>query len=84
MNSNDEWIIIQYQYDRIRNYKDIDQELYNYYEQGNTIKVRFVNITLSTGETETIMTNLDNKEFTSDDINYIYQKRWELKQAMLI
>ncbi len=91
MNSNDEWVIIQYQYDRIRNYKDTDQELYNYYEQGNTIKIRFVNITLSTGEIETIMTNLDNKEFTSDDINYIYQKRWgietsyaHLKESMMI
>ncbi len=91
MNSNDEWVIIQYQYDRIRNYKDVDQELYNYYEQGNTIKVRFVNITLSTGEIETIMTNLDDQEFTSDDINYIYQKRWgietsyaHLKESMMI
>lgn len=91
MNSDDEWVEIQYQYDRIRNYKDIDPELYNYYESGNTIKIRFVNIILPTGEIETIMTNLDNKIFTKEDINHIYQLRWGietsyayLKESMMI
>lgn len=91
MVSNDEWVTIQYQYDRIRPYKDRDTELYEYYENGNTIKVRFVNIVLSTGEIETIMTNLDSNEFTLDDINKIYNLRWGietsyayLKESMMI
>lgn len=91
MTSNDEWVTIQYQYDRVRAYKDRDTELYEYYENGNTIKIRFVNIVLSTGEIETIMTNLDNNEFTSEDINKIYNLRWGietsyayLKESMMI
>ncbi len=91
MKTNDEWVEIQYQYDRIRNYKNTDQEFYDFYESGNTIKIRFVNIILPTGEVETLMTNLDNEEFTTGDINYIYQKRWGietsydyLKESMMI
>lgn len=89
MSSNDEIVEIKYQYDRIRNYKDKDPEFYNYYEEGNTINLRFVNILLPTGEVETLLTNLSDKEFKSEDINYIYQNRWgietnyhELKESM--
>ena len=91
MHTDDEWVEIQYQYDRIRAYKNTDEELYNYYESGNTIKVRFVNIELSSGEIETIITNLDSETFTTEDINYIYQLRWGietsyayLKESMMI
>lgn len=91
MACDDEWVTIQYQYDRIRGNKDSDPELYQYYEDGNTIKIRFVNIELPTGEIETIMTNLDSAEFTTDDISKIYNLRWEietsyayLKESMMI
>lgn len=91
MTSNDEWVTIQYQYDRIRGNKDSNPELYQYYEDGNTIKIRFVNIELPTGEIETIMTNLDSDEFTTDDISKIYNLRWGietsyayLKESMMI
>lgn len=91
MTSDDEWVTIQYQYDRIRSYKDSDPELYQYYENGNTIKIRFVNIKLSTGEIETIMTNLDSDKFNTDDIKTIYNLRWGietsyayLKESMMI
>lgn len=40
MKSNDEVIEIKYQYDRIRNYVDKDEEFYKYYENGNTISLR--------------------------------------------
>ncbi len=90
MKSNDEWVDLQYQYDRIRNYKDIDKDFYDFYENGNTIKIRFVNIDLPTGEIETLITNLES-EFTTEDINFIYQKRWGietsynyLKESMMI
>ena len=91
MTTNDEWVEIQYQYDRIRKHIQDDKELYNYYESGNTIKVRFVNIELPTGEVETIMTNLESDIFSTEDINYIYQLRWGietsyayLKESMMI
>lgn len=91
MKTDDEIVEIKYQYDRIRNYIYSDTELYNYYENGNTMKVRFVNIKLSTGEIETIITNLDQKDFTKEDINYLYQLRWGietsyayLKESMMV
>ncbi len=91
MTSNDEWVEIQYQYDRIRKHINDDKELYNYYESGKTIKIRFVNIKLPTGEVETIMTNLESDLFSTKDINYIYQLRWGietsyayLKESMMI
>lgn len=91
MKSNDEIVEIKYQYDRIRNYKDKDEEFYNYYEDGNTISLRFVNIKLPTGEIETIMTNISENKLSSEDINKIYQLRWgietsyhELKESMQV
>lgn len=91
MTSDDEVIEIQYQYDRIRNYKDKDKEFYEFYENGNTISLRFVNVELPTGEIETIITNIVIDELPSEDINRIYGLRWgietsyhELKESMMI
>ena len=91
MKTNDEFVEIKYQYDRIRNYKDKDEEFYNYYENGNTISLRFVNIELPTGEIETIITNINNKDLSREDISKIYQLRWgietsyhELKESMQV
>lgn len=91
MKTDDEFVEIKYQYDRIRNYKDKDEEFYKYYENGNTISLRFVNIKLSTGEIETIITNINSDNLTSEDINKIYQLRWgietsyhELKESMQV
>lgn len=81
MRTNDEIVEIEYQYDRVKYYKKVDNELYEYYENGNTIKVRFVNIILPTGEVETILTNLNTKEFTTEDINYLYQLRWGIETS---
>lgn len=91
MTTNDEWVEVQYQYDRIRKHIKDDKELYNYYESGKAIKIRFVNIELPTGEVETIMTNLESDIFSTEDINYLYQLRWGietsyayLKKSMMI
>lgn len=91
MISEDEIIEIQYQYDQIKNYKEKDPEFYEYYELGNRMKVRFVNIKLPSGEIETIITNLSQEEFGKEDINKIYQSRWgietsyhELKESMQV
>ena len=91
MQSDDEIVEIKYQYDRIRAYKNKDEEFYNYYKNGNTISLRFVNIKLSTGEIETIMTNIGEDELSIEDINKIYKLRWgietsyhELKESMQV
>ena len=81
MRTNDEIVEIEYQYDRVKYYKKVDNELYEYYENGNTIKVRFVNIILPTGEVETLLTNLNTKEFKTEDINYLYQLRWRIETS---
>lgn len=81
MTSNDEWVDIGYQYDRIRAYRESDKELYEFYESGNTVKVRFVKVILKTGEVEILLTNLDNKEFTTEEIQYIYQLRWGIETS---
>lgn len=91
MKTNDEIVEIKYQADRIRHFKNKDEEFYNYYQEGNTISVRMVNITLSTGEVETLITNLEKEEFNTEDLNNIYKQRWciesnyhELKESMMI
>ena len=91
MQSDDEIVEIKYQYDRIRAYKNKDEEFYNYYKNGNTISLRFVNIKLSTGEIETLMTNIGEHELSIEDINKIYKLRWgietsyhELKESMQV
>lgn len=86
MESDDEIVEIKYQYDRIRNFKNKDVEFYNYYESGNTISLRFVNIMLSTGEIETLITNLKKEDFSKEDLNNIYKQRnyHKLKESMMI
>lgn len=77
MKSNDEIIEIQYEYNRIKHYKKSAPELYEYYINGNTIKLRAVKIELGI-ETEIILTNLD---FTYEEIKELYRMRWSIESA---
>jgi hypothetical protein len=79
MKSHDEWIELSYETNRIRYWKDKDSELYEFYENGNTLKVRLVKIELKTGETEVLMTNLKEEDFTCEDIAHIYKMRWGIE-----
>ena len=80
MKSNDEVLEIPYQYDRIRYYKDKDPEFYNLMlETKESIKVRFVKITLSTGETEILITNLTQEEVSTEEMNELYNSRWGIE-----
>lgn len=79
MTSNDEIIELGYEYNRIKHYEDKDPEVYNYFKNGGTIKVRCVKIELNTGEIEYLFTNLEMDEFTTEDINEIYQLRWKIE-----
>jgi len=91
LKSNDEQVDIEYQYDRLRYYKEKNNELYKFYKDGNKINIRIVNIELPTGEIETLATNLSENIFSLDDLDYIYMTRWnseinyhELKESMKI
>lgn len=77
MKSNDEEIEIEYEYNRIRYLKKTAPELYEYYLNGNTIKVRAVKIKLET-ETEILLTNLD---FTYEEIKELYKLRWSIEST---
>ena len=79
MKTNDEIIEIGYEYNRVKYYKETDKELYDYLMNGNTIKIRCVKITLETGEIEYLLTNLDEEEFTYEDINELYKLRWKIE-----
>lgn len=77
MKSNDEEIEIKYEYNRIKYLKKTAPELYEYYINGNTIKLRAVKIKLET-ETEILLTNLD---FTYEEIKELYKLRWSIEST---
>lgn len=79
MKSDDEWVEIENLYSRIRYYKTNDNELYNYYQSGNKVKVRFVKLPLETGEIEILVTNLSDNEFSKEELAELYQLRWGIE-----
>ena len=81
MQSDDEYVEIQYQYDRIANYKEKDEELYNYYMNGNRLNVRLTKVTLPTGETEILVSNLSMEEFSTEDLYELYGFRWGIETS---
>lgn len=79
MKSNDEIVKIYGNYDKLRHWKK-DKEIYKYFKnEDNYVEVRIVNITLSTGEIETIITNLSQEEFTTNEIGKLYGMRWGIE-----
>lgn len=79
MKTDDEIIEITANIGRLANYKKTDLELYNYLKEGNSINVRCVKIELSTGEIEYLFTNLSKEEFTKEEINELYNLRWNVE-----
>lgn len=79
MKSNDEFIEIGYEYNRVRYYKEKDPELYEYLKNGNTIKIRCVKIELPTGEIEYLLTNLNMDEFSTEEMKTLYNLRWKIE-----
>ncbi len=77
MKTADENIEIKYSRDRISYYKNSDPNLYEYLKKGNTIKIRCIMIVLETGEIEYLLTNLEEDIFSTNDINELYNLRWQ-------
>ena len=50
-------------------------------KQAGGIRLRFVRIKQNDGKEEILATNLDNKEFSTQDIEKIYRTRWEVETA---
>ncbi len=79
MKTNDEIIEIGYEYNRVKYYKKTDPELYEYLNTGNKIKVRCVKVLLDNGETEVLLTNLPNNEFSTQELKELYNLLWQIE-----
>jgi len=81
MSSNDEYITIPYQYDRVRYYKKTDPEFYKIMEETKEeIKIRIVKVI--SGKTEIILaSNLSKEEMNYEEINELYKLRWEIETS---
>ena len=56
-----------------------DETLRNYANKEQKLKIRIINITLPTGEIETLTTNVFDKNMTIQDFKEIYNKRWTIE-----
>lgn len=80
MKSNDETILIKYQYDRIRYYKDDYPEFYTLMQQTKEdIELRIVIIDNEKGERIVLATNLSKEEFDYNLMVKLYELRWEIE-----
>lgn len=80
MTSNDEVVEIKYNYHRIHYYKDIEPEFYNtIFETKESIYIRIVKITLSSGTTEYLATNLSQEEISTEEMSELYNLRWQIE-----
>lgn len=79
MKTDDEIIEIKPNSNRTYPYRGKNPELYNYLISGNRIKVRCVKVTLNTGETEILLTNLEQNEFSKEEIKKLYNYRWKIE-----
>lgn len=77
MKTNDELVNIRLnnkKYKYIKN-EELKQEIKGLYE----IKLRITNVTLKTGETETLISNIPFEEFNTEEIKELYHKRWRIE-----
>ena len=80
MKSNDEYITIPYQYDRVRYYRKEYPEFYEIMENTKEdIKVRIVIINNKKGEKIKLATNLTQEEINYENMIELYKLRWEIE-----
>ena len=80
MKSNDEIIIIPYQYDRVRHYRNDYLELYQKMEETKEdIALRIVIVKNDKGEEIRLATNLSREEFNYEEIVELYKLRWNIE-----
>jgi transposase len=76
MKSDDEWIEIKYQAQRMGHYQETEPEFFGFFKNGGILRIRFVYFKLPTGETEVLATNLLESIFSTEDVTEIYRLRW--------
>ena len=75
--TNDEIIEVPIDKDYLRRISD--NEIKELAKKQDKIKIRIITIPLSSGEIETLATNVFDKTFTIDDFKQIYNKRWTIE-----
>lgn len=56
-----------------------DEKVRKFAEEMGRLKVRIVKVKLKTGETEILATNLNENEFTKEELKELYAKRWTIE-----
>ena len=56
-----------------------DDNVREFAEEMGRLKVRIVKVKLKTGEIEILATNLNNSEFTKEELKELYAKRWTIE-----
>lgn len=79
MVAEDEFITIKYTYARLNKIKKKKPNFYEEIKDKEGIKLRITKIEISEKTTEYLISNLDKKEFCSDDLKEIYGKRWQVE-----
>jgi hypothetical protein len=80
MESNDEHITIEYEYNRVNYYKKTEPEFYEEMKRNKpSIQARAVKIELPTGETEYLLTNLSDTEVSYEEMGELYNLRWQIE-----
>lgn len=82
MKSDDEWIDIVFDKSRLNAAKQKeDQNDYEKMKAAGSIRLRFVRVKLSTGETEYLVTNMDSNMVPASDMKELYHMRWGIETA---
>lgn len=80
MNSDDQWIDIVFDKTRINPYRTKgDLKTAERLERTGKIRLRFVKVLLTTGETEYILTNVPESVISQKEMKTIYHYRWEIE-----
>lgn len=79
MKSDDEEVEIKITRDRLTG--KMSDETKEKLKQQKVFKTRFVKCTLSTGNVEWLITSLDKKKFSADELKDLYFKRWEIEKS---
>ena len=79
MKTNDEWVDINLNGNRTRNIKN--KELKAKSEELDYLNMRILNVTLKTGEIETLLTNLPDEIANSAELKNLYGERWQIEKG---
>ena len=77
MKSDDEIIEINITKNFLKKIRD--DNVREFAEEMGRLKVRIVKVKLKTGEIEILATNLNNSEFTKEELKELYAKRWTIE-----